>query len=94
MDNKIIYGLAGLLCAVAVFPLPYGFYTFLRLVVLVGAFLAAVELKQEDNFLWVLFGGISLLFNPVFPVHLDRGVWFPIDLIVAGSIGWMVYRNK
>lgn len=93
MDKKLIYGAAGLICIAAVFPLPYGFYTFVRLVVSIASIFAAIELKNEENFIWVLFGAVALLFNPIVPVHLDRGLWFPIDLIVGGSFGWMVFRN-
>ena len=93
MERKFIYGIAGLLCILAVFPLPYGFYTFLRLSVTVAGVMAALELKKENNFLWILLGAIALFFNPFIPVHLDKGLWFPIDLFVAGTFGWMVYRN-
>ena len=93
MDKKFLYGAAVFMCLVAVFPLPYSFYTFLRLVVSVTAVVAAIELQSEDNFLWILFGGITLLFNPLFLVHLEKEVWFPIDLFVAGCFGWMVFRN-
>jgi hypothetical protein len=93
MDKKFIYGAAAFMCLTAVFPLPYGFYTFLRLAVSVAGVFAALELKSENNFLWVLFGGITLLFNPIFPVYLDKEVWFPIDLIVAGCFGWLVFRS-
>ena len=94
MDKKIIYGVAGFLCLVAVFPLPYGFYSFLRLAVTVASIIAALELKKENNFLWVLFGGIALLFNPLFPVHLGREFWLLIDLAVAGTFGWMAFRDR
>ena len=93
MNKNLIYGVAGILCVVAVLPLPYGFYTFLRLVVSVAGIFAAIELKREENFLWVLFGGIVLLFNPLIPVYLSRELWFPIDLFVAGCFGWLTFRD-
>tara|TARA_E500000178_G_C16725535_1_gene619156 strand:+ start:85 stop:369 length:285 start_codon:yes stop_codon:yes gene_type:complete len=93
MNKNLIYGVAGILCVVAVLPLPYGFYTFLRLSVTISGVIASLELKKEENFLWILFAGISLLFNPVFPIYLDRGIGFPIDLFVAGSFGWIAFRN-
>lgn len=94
MDRKFIYGVAGLMCLVAVFPLPYWFFIFLKLAVTIAGIAGAFELKQQENFLWVLFVGIALLFNPLIPVHLDKAVWFPIDMIVAGSFGWMVFRDE
>ena len=94
MDKKIIYGAAGLLCLAAVFPLPYGFYIFLRLAVSAAGAIAAFSLQKEGNFLWVVFGAIALLFNPIIPIYLDREIWFFIDLIVAGCFGWLVFRNE
>jgi hypothetical protein len=93
MEKKLVYGTAGLLCLLAVLPLPYGFYTFLRLAVSAAGVFAAIELMREKNFLWVLFGAIVLLFNPLIPVYLDREVWFPIDLFVAGLFGWVTFRS-
>ena len=93
MEKKFIYGGAALSCLLAVLPLPYGFYTFLRLAVSVAGVFAAIELRREDNFLWLLFGAIVLLFNPIIPIYLTREVWFPIDLIVAGCFAWIIFRD-
>ena len=76
---------------VAVFDLPYGYYTFLRLVVTVAALLIAwFEWANARRALWlVLMGLIALLFNPIVPVYLTREIWFFIDLAVAAI--FMVY---
>lgn len=75
---------AGLLLF-ALFNLPIGYYTFLRIVVTIGAI--AVVIKEFDNGLgfWVIaFGLIAILFNPIIPVYLhDKEVWMPIDIISA-----------
>ena len=94
MDSKLVYSAAGILCLVAVLPLPYGFYTFLRFVVTAGGFLAAIQLRNENNVLWVIFAGICILFNPFIPVYLDKGIWFPIDLAVSGAFGWLFFKEK
>ena len=94
MDKKFIYGAAALICLVAILPLPYGFYTFVRLAVTAASVLAAIQLKNKENFLWVVFAGVALLFNPLFPVYLDRDIWFFIDLIVSGLFGWMTFKVK
>ena len=56
MDRKFIYGATGVLCLVALLSLPYGFYTFLRLVVSVASITAAMQLKSEENNFWLVFG--------------------------------------
>ena len=48
MDKKIIYGAAGLLCLAAVFPLPYGFYIFLRLAVTAAGPCDKKEEHEQD----------------------------------------------
>lgn len=83
------------LLAVATMPMPYGYYTLLRLVVTVaGVFLAWSEFQTDQRLtVWVLlFGFLALLFNPVIPVHLDREVWFVLDLGAAAIFiaRWLV----
>ena len=94
MDKKLVFGAAGILCFVAVLPLPYGFYTLLRFVVTAASILAAIHLRNENNFLWVIFAGICILFNPFIPVYLDKGTWFPIDLAVSGAFCWLFFKEK
>lgn len=41
----------------------------------------AYTLKRKA---WILvLGFIAVLFNPIFPVHLDRDTWVVIDIIAA-----------
>ena len=66
---------------------PYGYYTLLRWVtsgVSVYCLILAIPSKRTG---WsVTFGSMALLFNPVIPVHLDRGTWSLIDLAAAAVI--------
>ena len=94
MNKKLIFGASAILCLAAVFPLPYGFYNFLRFAITITSVLAAIELIKENNFIWVLFGGIAILFNPIIPIHLTKDIWFVIDLIVAGAFGWRAFRDE
>ena len=93
-EKNIIYALAFILCITAIFPMPYGFYILLRLVVTFVAVISALELKKEVNQFWYFFVGVAVLFNPLFPIYLSKSVWVPIDLIVAGSFAWMIFRQK
>jgi hypothetical protein len=82
---RLVAAVPAALLVVAVFPMPYGFYTLLRLVVTAAAVLIVWrELSGSQRPLWaVLMGLVALLFNPVVPVHLTREIWFFIDLAVA-----------
>lgn len=71
---------------IALAPLPYGYYTLMRIVVCgAAAFIAySVYQRQGKVSVWVLvMGGMVLLFNPLIPIHLSREIWAPIDVISA-----------
>ncbi|TBZ30760.1 DUF6804 family protein [Rhizobium leguminosarum] len=94
MRNNLILMPVALL-VVAVFPLPYGYYLFLRLAITASAaYLAWEDYKRKDAFNgWsLILSMVALLFNPLIPVYLDRGSWFVIDLAVAGifAMRWHV----
>lgn len=88
---------AGLLF-LAIANLPIGYYTFLRIVVTIGAGLAALhEYENKINF-WVLaFGLIAILFNPFIPIYLnEKELWMPIDFVagVLFTIKSFTYKDK
>jgi FtsH-binding integral membrane protein len=65
-------------------PLPYGYYTLLRIVACgVFAFSAFISYERKHNLLPWVFGLLALLFNPIITVHLPKEVWAIID-IAAG----------
>ena len=71
---------AGLLF-LAIVKLPIGYYTFLRIVVTIGAVAVVID-ENEINFWTIIFGIIAILFNPILPIYLNnKSAWMPIDLI-------------
>jgi hypothetical protein len=82
---------------IALAPLPYGYYTLMRIVVCGAAgFLAYSEYSETGSAsFWVfLMGGLAVLFNPIIPIHLGREIWVPVDVVasVAFFIHWRVRR--
>ena len=65
-------------------PMPYGYYTLLRLVACVVFALAAfaAQARRYATLPWV-FGLMALLFNPVFKVHFPKRLWALIDIAAA-----------
>ena len=59
--------------------LPYGYFQILRLVACGAACFGASTLKHRPAWLWTMVI-IAVLFNPIAPVRLDRGIWQLIDL--------------
>ena len=89
------YAAGCVFCILAILPLPYWYYDiFLRLLVTFVAILSAMELYKQNNNLWLLFTGVAILFNPLFKVYLTKGLWVPVDLLVAGAFAWMIVREK
>jgi hypothetical protein len=96
-----------LVCAVAVVMLFLAsdrhsarFYQYLRIAVCaagVYGFCLAPKLKASG--LWmVAFAAISILFNPIIPVHLSKATWKPIDLVAAVvlliAVFWAYYCDS
>lgn len=74
---------------VAVFPLPYGYYTFVRIVTCIACVTLAYAAYGPDHRsqIWTsLFIVIAIVFNPVIPVYLKKQVWMFIDGIAAAVI--------
>ena len=73
------------ICAAMLFlgatPLPYGYYTLLRLVACgVFAFAAFVAHERKNQVLPWLYGLIAVLFNPIFKIHLPKEAWVFVDI--------------
>jgi hypothetical protein len=78
----------------ALLPLPYGFYTLLRLVVVVCAAILAYHHWQSGGKIIVAgMGFVALLFNPLFPIYLSREIWAPIDIACALYFGIIGFKN-
>jgi hypothetical protein len=71
---------------IATAKMPYGYYTFTRIVVSGFAALLAFIAWEGGPALrtWsVIFGVVALLFNPIVPIYLKRTTWFGFDIGAA-----------
>ena len=79
---------AGML-VVAIFPLPYGYYQLLRVVVFACAALLSWKAYQDSNQsieqVTFIFGAMALLMNPFLPVGLPKLIWMLVDAICAAT---------
>ena len=77
---------AGLLI-LALLPWPYGYYSFLRIIVCAAAAWAAYTQWRHDEALsgWVVvLGATVMLYNPIIPVFLTREIWSVLNLLSTG----------
>ena len=86
--------ICALLLFIAVLKLPIEYYTFLRIIIFIGAFLVIISLSKKG--IWViLFGIIAILFNPIIPVYLYLKLyWIPIDIIAGILFLLVLFFNK
>lgn len=66
---------------------PYGYYILLRIIV-TGAALLLAALAHQRIREFTIWSGLllaaALVFNPLVPLHSTRGLWWVLDLSVAG----------
>ena len=81
---KIISAVSAFLLLITQFDgLPYGYFTFLRLVVFgTTAFLAWLFSKIDKQGWMAVFLLIAILFNPIIPIYLGRRIWQIVDFVV------------
>jgi hypothetical protein len=66
--------------------MPYGYYTFTRIVLCgFAAFFSFVAWEGSSvSRLWsAIFGLMLVLFNPINPINLSRATWFYFDIGAA-----------
>ncbi len=82
MKKEILYIVCGLL-VLATLPLPfYGFYTFVRIVAFLTFGYCALTVNRDAWLFW-LFIGLAILFNPFIPIHMTKAVWAVVDISSA-----------
>ncbi|MBT4732725.1 hypothetical protein HOB87_12280 [Candidatus Woesearchaeota archaeon] len=80
MPIAIIYTVVVMLF-IGVLPLPYGYYTLLRLVAC-GAFGYSAYIahtRKSKNIPWI-YGILAVLFNPIIKIYLPKECWIVVDI--------------
>jgi len=92
MPPFVIYACAAMLFIGAA-PLPYGYYTLLRIVVCIVCSIAALKTHRAGASIipWI-FGFIAILFNPFIKVNFTKEAWAVIDIATGTLI--LVSRQK
>jgi len=63
---------------------PYDYYVLLRWFIAGSGIYIAYRFYKSNLQTWALiFGAIAFLFNPIFPIYLNKSSWVAIDLITA-----------
>lgn len=83
---KYISLISAILLAIGCFPLPIGYYTFLRIVIFIACVILIIYDKDKGlNWSNIALGITGIIFNPIIPIYLhEKEIWMIID--VLGSI--------
>ena len=82
--NKILTLSLAVLLLLCLAPMPYGYFTFVRIVATIMFVMKALEYyKANKEALTITFGALAILFQPLFKIALGRTMWNVIDVIVA-----------
>lgn len=78
---------------------PYGYYIFLKYIVTFTISIMIYKIWTNNNRVALITLSILLLiFNPLFPLHLDKEIWTVIDfsaaLVILSSFVWIKISNK
>ena len=73
---------------------PYGYYQFLRWVILVIGVYSAYSAYSTGKKSWAwIFSAIAVLFNPIVPFYLQKDTWQFIDIITATVFSVSLFRE-
>ena len=92
MSRSVFYALAALL-ALAVLPMPIGYYSFVRLSAFVFfGFLAWMAYVRDERNMACALTAAALLFNPIFSIVLPKLWWSILDLGAALALVYLARR--
>ena len=82
----LIWVLPIILLLIAMLELPYGYYTFLRLIITASSMVIIWLLWKYQRMhkeIWstIFLTIIALLYNPIILVHLSKQIWFIINIV-------------
>ena len=78
---------AGLLIVSNLITFPVGFDTFVKMIICFSSgtiIFYGFKSAKGINETIIIFSLILILFNPVFPIHLEKELWLPINFLTSG----------
>lgn len=95
INNIIKIALSGILLS-CLMDMPYGYYQLVRFIAMIAFAFLSYSSYQEGNssFLFIVYGGLALLFQPILKITLGREIWNIIDVIVAIGLVCSIFFSK
>lgn len=82
--DRVIKIVLAILLFICLIDMPYGFYQFVRFAGLIGFAILAYQSNQQGRHTeMIIYGGLALLFQPLFKIALGRELWNIVDVVVG-----------
>ena len=89
---KIVLAILFFLCLL---DMPNGFYQLVRFVALIGFGILAYQAHQNENQIEaIVYGLLTLLFQPFFKIALGREIWDIVDVIVGIGLITSLFMHR
>ena len=76
---------------------PYGFYTFLRIIISLTSAIIIYQCYKNFNGIneySIIFTLTLILYNPLIPIYLSREMWLPINFATSGIYLYALFKIK
>ncbi len=81
-----IIAIAVLLAAIPDGVWPYAYFVFLRWITAAAAIYTVVDAYSRGRTVWVIVFVLgAIVFNPLAPIHMEKGMWVILDLLLASA---------
>mgnify|MGYP001615208670 CR=1 FL=1 len=85
----------GFACLAAVFDMPYGYYQLLRLIVTgYAAYISYAYFRGGNSAIAWLFAFFALIYNPIFPIAMTKGVHGVFNVLTFMGIVFEQYVTR
>ena len=84
MNLKFTRILVAILLLLALLKLPIGYYTFLKIFIVIISLILVYKANDLKNQVWfILFLILAIIFNPIIPIYFNKLIWKIIDIFAA-----------
>ena len=93
MNKLLIIGIISLI--IGIFGMPYGYYFLLRTLICIIAIkylLKQYEKDKNNDFIFFILG-LAIIYNPIFPLPLGKGIWTIVNLITIGTFVYLLNKG-
>lgn len=94
MNKQTYLIVACVLLGVALFPLPYGYYQILRLIICgLSIWMLIGNYNKKINLPIGLFA-IAIIYNPIFIINFEKIIWNVLNIITLIYFIYLILKNK